>query len=92
MFADQTLLLTRRDVEPLLTLDESIAVVEGAIRQHALGNTARSDVLGTHARTHEDEVVVFDSTGAVLQDVATAAAVYRQAVEQQQGVHFSFNA
>jgi ornithine cyclodeaminase/alanine dehydrogenase-like protein (mu-crystallin family) len=43
-------------------------------------------------RTSDDEIIVFDSSGTALQDVAAAAAVYRRAVGQQQGVHFSFNA
>jgi len=33
------------------------------------------------SRTHEDEIVVFDSTGTGLQDVAAALAVYRLACE-----------
>ncbi len=44
------------------------------------------------ARTRDDEIIVFDSTGTALQDVAAAAAVYRRAAGQQQGVQFSFNA
>lgn len=43
-------------------------------------------------RTRDDEIIVFDSSGTALQDVAAAAAVYRRALGQQQGVHFSFNA
>lgn len=44
------------------------------------------------ARTREDEIIVFDSTGTALQDVAAAAAVYRRAAGLTQGVQFSFNA
>ena len=44
------------------------------------------------ARARDDEIIVFDSSGTGLQDTAAAAAVYRQAVAQQQGVHFSFSA
>ena len=43
-------------------------------------------------RRREDETIVFDSSGTALQDVAAAAAVYRQAVTQQQGMRFSFSA
>ena len=43
-------------------------------------------------RTLENEVIVLNSSGTALQDVAAAAAVYRRAVERQQGVQFSFNA
>lgn len=43
-------------------------------------------------RSDDDEIILFDSTGTALQDVAAAAAVYRRALGQQLGVHFSFNA
>ncbi len=43
-------------------------------------------------RTRDDEIIVFDSTGTALQDVAAAAAVYRRAAGQQHSVRFSFNA
>ncbi len=43
------------------------------------------------ARTREDEIIVFDSSGTALQDVAAAAAVYRQATERATGVRFSFS-
>jgi len=41
-----TLLLTRKDVSTLLTLDECITVVESAFRQHGLGRTSAPKVLG----------------------------------------------
>jgi alanine dehydrogenase len=44
------------------------------------------------ARVSDEEIIVFDSTGTALQDVAAAAAVYRQARERGDGVRFSFNA
>src|SRR5689334_9853927 len=43
------LLLSRSDIERLLTPDECIAAVEDAFRQHALGNTPRPGILGLHA-------------------------------------------
>jgi alanine dehydrogenase len=67
----------------------------------AAGLMARGDVhaqLGEiiagmkSGRSRDDEIIVFDSSGTALQDVAAAAAVYRRALGQQQGVHFSFNA
>jgi len=42
-------------------------------------------------RTRDEEIIVFDSCGTALQDVAAAAAVYRRAAGQQQGKYFSFN-
>lgn len=44
------------------------------------------------ARTRDDEIIVFDSSGTALQDVAAAAAVYRRALEHEEGTRFSFNA
>lgn len=41
-----TLLLARADVAALLTLDECIAAVENAFREHGLGRTATPKVLG----------------------------------------------
>src|SRR5258706_6818974 len=43
-----TLLLTRSDVEQLLTLDECIAAVEDAFRRHAIGDAGAPGVLGIH--------------------------------------------
>lgn len=45
-----TLLLSRSEVEQLLTPDECIAAVEDAFRQHALGRTSSPEVLGLHAQ------------------------------------------
>ena len=42
-------------------------------------------------RTSEEEIIVFDSTGTGLQDVAAAAAVYRRALEVQPGRRILFN-
>lgn len=36
-------------------------------------------------RVHDDEIIVFDSTGTALQDVAAAVAVYERARERQDG-------
>jgi len=44
-----TLLLSRSDVERLLTPDECIAAVEDAFRQHALGKAPPPGILGFHA-------------------------------------------
>jgi len=41
-------------------------------------------------RSRDQEIIVFDSTGTGLQDVAAAAAVYRRALEQHTGIAFSF--
>ena len=50
-------------------------------------------VAGTQrARARDDEIIVFDSSGIALQDVAAAAVVYRRALAQKQGNRFSFDA
>ena len=41
-------------------------------------------------RTSEDEIIVFDSTGTALQDVAAAAAVYEKAVSAGTGLTLNF--
>ena len=43
-------------------------------------------------RTSDDEVIVFDSSGTALQDVAAAVTVYRRAIEHDAGTRFLFNA
>jgi alanine dehydrogenase len=43
------------------------------------------------ARESEEEIIVFDSTGTALQDVAAAAAVYRQALADGKSPRFSFS-
>jgi len=44
------------------------------------------------ARENEEEIIVFDSTGTALQDVAAAAAVYRRALAGGESPRFSFSA
>lgn len=39
-----------------------------------------------------EEIIVFDSTGTALQDVAAASIVYRKANEKQMGTRFNFSA
>lgn len=41
-------------------------------------------------RTSADEIIVFDSTGTALQDVAAAAIVYERAVASQRGMRIDF--
>lgn len=70
---------------------------------HALesGAMARSDVhaelgeivAGKKAgRNSNDEIIIFDSTGMALQDVAAAAAVYEEALSRGVGVRMDFAA
>jgi ornithine cyclodeaminase/alanine dehydrogenase-like protein (mu-crystallin family) len=59
-------------------------VREGAAREAGTLMLSRRDV--------DDEIIVFDSTGTALQDVAAAAAVYRRAAQQTECPRFAFNA
>ncbi len=42
-------------------------------------------------RAHDDEIIVFDSTGMALQDVAAAAMVYERAVRAEAGTRVSID-
>lgn len=41
-------------------------------------------------RTSDDEIIIFDSTGTALQDVAAAAIVYEKAVKKNIGIKLEF--
>ena len=41
-------------------------------------------------RASDEEIIVFDSTGTALQDVATAAIVYEKARKEKTGLMFDF--
>jgi alanine dehydrogenase len=41
-------------------------------------------------RTHDDEIIIYDSTGTALQDVAACAAVYERAKLARQASSFCF--
>jgi alanine dehydrogenase len=45
-------------------------------------NSARSLPETKPGRTSSDEIIIFDSTGMALQDVITAATVYKKAVDK----------
>ena len=49
MKSEGTVLLTRKDVAALLTIDESIAAVERVFKLHGEGKTATPGILGVHA-------------------------------------------
>ena len=67
------------------------AIDAGALSRADVHAELGEVVAGTkRGRTHGEEIIVFDSTGTGLQDVAAAAAVYRRALEQHTGIAFSF--
>jgi ornithine cyclodeaminase/alanine dehydrogenase-like protein (mu-crystallin family) len=48
-------------------------------------------VAGTRpGRTSAEEIIVFDSTGTALQDVAAAAVVYEKALQTGRGMSLDF--
>ena len=67
---------------------------------HALkaGVMKQSDVYGElgqiisgeiEGRTSDEEIIVFDSTGTALQDIASAAIVYEKAISRKMGIKFN---
>jgi alanine dehydrogenase len=89
--------LLRRNKVVVDLLDQCAHVGE---LHHALDSGMRRDevhaelgeiILGKKpGRVSEGEIIVFDSTGTSLQDVASAAAVYEKAIENGQGEAFDF--
>jgi ornithine cyclodeaminase/alanine dehydrogenase-like protein (mu-crystallin family) len=67
------------------------ALAAGAITREAVHAELGEVVAGRKpGRTHPDEIVVFDSTGMALQDVAAAVAVYQRARERGMGTPIDF--
>jgi alanine dehydrogenase len=63
------------------------ALRSGAMRREQVRAELGAVVAGLAAgRVREDEIVVFDSTGAALQDVAAAGLVYERAVQAGRGL------
>ena len=66
------------------------AIAAGVMTREDVRAELGAVVAGTKkGRLHDDEIVIFDSTGTALQDVAAAAAVYERAREgrgQESGV------
>jgi ornithine cyclodeaminase/alanine dehydrogenase-like protein (mu-crystallin family) len=59
------------------------AVHAGAMLPGDVHATLSELVTGTKSgRTSDDEIVIFDSTGTALQDVASAAAIYERAIRR----------
>jgi len=69
------------------------AIAAGTMTEHdvraELGDVVAGRAVG---RTSPDEILIFDSTGTALQDVAAAAIVYRKAVATGRGQRIDFGA
>jgi alanine dehydrogenase len=67
------------------------AITDGSMKQadvHAELGEIIADL--KEGRTSESEIIVFDSTGTALQDVAAAAIVYEKAVSKEMGMKLNF--
>jgi ornithine cyclodeaminase/alanine dehydrogenase-like protein (mu-crystallin family) len=68
------------------------AIACGAMTRESVHAELGEVVAGRKAgRLGEHEIIVFDSTGTGLQDVAAAIAAYRRAVGEKAGSDFAFN-
>jgi len=69
------------------------AIAAGAMRREDVYAELSEVVAGRKVgREREDEVIIFDSTGMALQDVAAAAIVYQRALAAGRGTPFEFAA
>ena len=69
------------------------AIVAGTMSREAVHAELGEIVAGRkRARANAQEIIVFDSTGTGLQDVAAAIAVYRRALDEQAGGAFALAA
>jgi alanine dehydrogenase len=69
------------------------AIAEGAMTREAVHGELGEIVSGRkRGRSSAQEIVVFDSTGTGLQDVAAAIAVFRRAIDEHVGVGFALAA
>jgi ornithine cyclodeaminase/alanine dehydrogenase-like protein (mu-crystallin family) len=68
------------------------AIAAGAMSREGVHAELAEVVAGRKpGRERSDEIIVFDSTGTGLQDVAAAIAVYREALRERVGTSFHFS-
>jgi len=85
------LLATNRVVVDVLeqcaTIGELHHAIEKGLTRRDSGHTELGDVVAGRApgRTSQDEIIIFDSTGTALQDVAAAVVVYEKAQRTGKG-------
>jgi alanine dehydrogenase len=71
--------------------DLRAAIAAGAMRADQVRANLGEILCGTaHGRTNDDDIIVFDSTGTALQDVAAAAIVYERALKTGRGTRHAF--
>jgi alanine dehydrogenase len=66
------------------------ALEQGMRREDVHGELGEIILGKKPGRVSQEEIIIFDSTGTSLQDVASAAAVYKKALESRQGKEFDF--
>jgi len=68
------------------------AIAAGVMSRDAVHAELGEILIGSkRGRSRDDEIIVFDSTGTGLQDVAAAVAAYRRALEERAGTQVLFN-
>lgn len=93
---DPRLLQSSKVVVDLLEQCATIGDLHHALEQGLLTRAEVHAELGEviagkkPGRTSADEIIVFDSTGTALQDVASAAIVYERAVASERGMRVDF--
>jgi ornithine cyclodeaminase/alanine dehydrogenase-like protein (mu-crystallin family) len=67
------------------------AIEQGAITRQSVHAELGEIIAGTKkGRTSNDEIILFDSTGMALQDVAAASIVYEKAMRSDVGIKLNF--
>jgi alanine dehydrogenase len=95
---DPELLATSKLVTDLTEQCAAIGDLHHAVAAGVMSTSGVHGQLGEivagrkRARESEEEIIVFDSSGTALQDVAAAAAVYRRALAESESLRFSFGA
>jgi alanine dehydrogenase len=93
---DPRLLQSSKVVVDLLEQSAAIGDLHHALEQGLMTTAEVHAELGEviagkkPGRTSADEIIVFDSTGTALQDVASAAIVYERAVASERGMRVDF--
>jgi len=95
LFAD--LLVTNKLVVDIAEQSAAIgelhhAIAGGLITIHDIHAELGSIIAGKKAgRESDDEIIIFDSTGTALQDIAAAAIIYENAVAKGMGAKINFD-
>jgi alanine dehydrogenase len=93
---DPALMVSTKVVADLLDQCATIGDVHHALEQGLITKADMHAELGEviagkkAGRISDDEIIIFDSTGTALQDVAAAAIVYEKAVQSRRGFWINF--